>query len=111
VGSQQTSEPSGDNDSTKQGAGASWKWKDWRWLVGIFAFWLVAGGGAHILAHSGGSANVAGFITMVVVVFFVFAAFTDRGGWGAGFRAAFWTNAAGLTVLHFSPSHLLAMHR
>ncbi|MCK4797995.1 MAG: tetratricopeptide repeat protein [Spirochaetes bacterium] len=57
----------------------NWKWKPNRWWIGLIIFWLFSNIGAGVIAQSGGSYGAEnGFIIMTMLIFAVWAAFTDR---------------------------------
>lgn len=59
-----------------------WKWRGLRWLLAYLGFWLVAGGGAGVIARStspeiqGGASS---FVTLIVIIFLIWCAVKDRG--------------------------------
>jgi len=77
-----------------------WEWRPRRWWIGLLIFWLIAGGGAGVMARSGVPGvepTSPAFITAVTVIFVIWAATTDRGGWGVPVRIGW---VIGLWLLH-----------
>ena len=82
-----------------------WKWRGIRWLIAYVLFWLIAGGGAGILARISpeGQAASGPFVIFIVFVFLVWCAVKDRGnktsiqkiGWVIGL----WIGHALLSVI------------
>ena len=60
-----------------------WKWRGIRWLIGYLVFWLVAGGGAGIIARSSSpeiqEGASSGFATFIVFIFLIWCVVKDRG--------------------------------
>lgn len=57
----------------------NWKWKPYRWWIGLIIFWLFSTTGAGVIARSGGSyGDESGFIIFTMLIFAVLGAFTDR---------------------------------
>ncbi len=58
-----------------------WKWRGFRWLIAYVLFWLIAGGGAGVLARSSpeGQAASGSFIIFIVFIFLIWCAVKDRG--------------------------------
>lgn len=103
----------GRNDSSNK---AYWKWKPKRWWIGLIIFWLVSTIGAGVIARAGGILSIeSGFIIMIMLIFSIFAAFTDR-GWKIPIRIlwvigvwiihAFLVIPAGLIAVLISKPHL-----
>ena len=58
---------------------AGWKWKPKRWWLGLIFFWFISTVGEGIIARSGGGSVEGGFIILIMLIFSIFAAYTDRG--------------------------------
>ena len=57
----------------------NWKWKPRRWWLGLTLFWFISTVGAGIIARSGGSdSQESGFIIVIMLIFAILAACTDR---------------------------------
>ena len=81
-------------------ASGPWRWRRIRLVLGLVGFWLLAGGGAGLLARSDSASaqsSAAAFITAVLVVVLVAAVATDREARGMG-RRFIWV--IGLWLLH-----------
>lgn len=61
----------------------AWKWRGIRWIIGYLAFWLIAGGGAGIIARSSSPENQEGastaFVIFIIIIFLIWCAVKDRG--------------------------------
>ena len=86
----------------------NWKWKPNRWWIGLISFWLVSTTGAGIIARSGGSySQESGFVILVMLIFAILAACTDR-NWSVPVRI-FWV--IGIWIIHallMIPASLIA---
>ena len=70
----------------------NWKWKPKRWLIWLISFWFISTIGAGIIARTGGSyEEESGFIIIIMLIFAIWAAFTDR-DWSIS-RRIFWVIA------------------
>lgn len=58
-----------------------WKWRGIRWLIAYVLFWLIAGGGAGVMARSShqGQTDSIPFIIFIVFIFLIWCAVKDRG--------------------------------
>jgi len=84
-----------------------WKWRGIRWIIAYVLFWLIAGGGAGIIARTSSHATQEGassaFVTFILFVFLIWCAVKDRGnktpvqkvGWVIGL----WIGHALLSVI------------
>ncbi|MBU2541344.1 MAG: hypothetical protein KJ593_05550 [Candidatus Omnitrophica bacterium] len=87
----------------------NWKWKPKRWWLGLIVFWLISTVGAGIIARSGGSySHESGFTILIMLIFAILAACTDR-GWSIPKRI-FWI--IGIWIIHaflMIPASLIAV--
>ncbi len=95
----------------------NWKWKPRRWWLGLILFWFISTVGAGIIARSGGSdSQESGFIIVIMLIFAILAACTDR-NWripkrifwviGVWIIHAFLIIPAGLIAVLISKPHLV----
>lgn len=95
----------------------NWKWKPKRWWIGLIFFWFISTVGAGIVARTGGSyGQESGFIIMIMLIFAIWAACTDR-AWSIPIRVvwvigvwiihAFLIIPAGLIATLISKTHLV----
>jgi hypothetical protein len=86
---------------------ATWKWRGIRWLVCFVLFWLIAGGGASIIARNSSpevqEGSSSAFVTFFVFVFLIWCAMKDRGNKSTlqkiGWVICFWIAHAILSVI------------
>ena len=78
----------------------NWKWRPKRRWLGLILFWFIGTVGAGIIARSRGSYSTesteAGFIILIMLIFAIFAACTDR-EWSIPTRI-FWL--IGIWIIH-----------
>jgi len=74
-----------------------WQWRPKRWWIGLLIFWLIAGGGAGIMARGGSGSTSPAFVTAAMLLFIIFASFTDYRGWSVLTRIGW---AFGLLLMH-----------
>ena len=73
------------------------KWRPKRWWIALIAFWLISTVGAGIIARSGGTYSVeSGFIIFIMLLFALFAAFTDK-SWNV-YKRIIWV--IGIWIIH-----------
>jgi hypothetical protein len=84
------------------------KWKPKRWWVALIMFWFISTVGAGIIARTGGTYSVeSGFIILIMLMFAIFAAITDK-GWNI-YKRIIWV--IGLWIIHallMLPASLIA---
>lgn len=88
----------------------NWKWKPKRWWIGLIIFWFISTVGAGIIARSGNPytySQESGFIVMIMMIFAIFAACTDR-NWSIPKRI-FWVIGVWITQAFLQiPAFLIA---
>lgn len=73
------------------------KWRPKRWWIALIVFWFISTVGAGIIAGSGGTYSIeSGFIVFVMLLFAIFAAFTDK-GWNI-YKRIIWV--IGIWIMH-----------
>ena len=73
------------------------KWRPKRWWIALIIFWLVSTTGAGIIDRAEGNDELgSGFIILIMLLFAIFAAITDK-GWNI-YKRIIWV--PGVWILH-----------
>ena len=80
-------------------AKTAWKWKSKRWWLWVVLFWFVSATGCGIISRTGGDHAAEGiFVLVLLFIFSIFAAITDR-EWQPGKRILW---AIGIPLMFFA---------
>ena len=73
----------------------NWKWKPKRWWIGLIIFWFVSTTGAGLIAQAAvGVPHAEGaFIKLIMIIFLIHSAVTNRNNWSVFIRIL-WVFAA-----------------